>query len=186
MKLIGFLAKKRCGKDTVSDYLVKKYSFQKLSLADPLKDATAILFGFSHEQLYGDLKDDVDPNWKVSPRIVLQWLGTDIFRRDVNSIIPGIQGDFWVESMKVKYNNLIKDDPNARFAIADVRFPNEVKAIHELGGIVVKIDRPGYDNTDQHVSEKNIDLITDYDVLIENDGTLEELYKKIDDFMMSL
>ncbi len=186
MRLIGFLAKKRCGKDTVSDYIVQNYSFTKLSLADPLKSAVGELFGFSHEQLYGDLKEDIDHNWKVSPRLVLQWFGTDVFRRDINCIIPDIKGDFWVEAMKIRYKNLTKEDPNARFAIADVRFPNEVKAIHELGGIVIKIERPGCDDSDQHESEKNIDSIKDYDILIENNGSLEELYSKIDSVILEM
>jgi len=58
--LIGFLAKKRHGKDTSADYLVKKYNYKKLSFAKPIKDACKILFGFTDEQLYGNLKEVKD------------------------------------------------------------------------------------------------------------------------------
>ena len=183
MVLIGLLARKRSGKDTVADHLVKHYSFNKLSLADPLKEAISILFGFSDEQLYGDLKETVDPTWNVSPRLVLQWFGTEVFRRNINTIIPTIQDNFWVESFKVKYNALIKSDPNKRIVVADVRFPNEIRAIHELGGVVIKIERPDILDGDSHESEKNIDLINDYDVLLKNDGTIEQLYKKVNDML---
>ena len=188
MALVGFLAKKRCGKDTSSDYLVEKHSFTKMTFAEPIKDASRILFGFSEEQLYGDLKEDIDPNWGTSPRIVLQYLGTDVFRNDINKIIPSIGNDFWVKLMKIKYQQSLENDPTIKYTISDVRFPNEVKAIHDLGGIVIKIERPGFSNNenDEHESEKNIDLIKDFDELIINDGSLNDLYSKVDELVKKI
>ena len=100
--------------------------------------------------------------------------------------MPHIKGDFWVECMKVKYLNELKKNPDTNICLADVRFHNEVDTIHKLGGIVVKIDRPGFGNNDCHESERNIDLIKNYDHKIVNDGTLEDLYKKVDDFVKEL
>ncbi len=180
MTIIGFLAKKRHGKDTASDHLVGNYGFKKVALADPLKESISILFGFDDEQLYGGKKEVVDKNWKVTPRKVMQYLGTDIFRKDINNIIPWIEDNFWMNSLKVKYLNALKENPNTKFAVADVRFQNEVDIIHELGGIVIKIVRPGYNTGDSHESESSINKIENYDYLIENSGTLEDFYNKID------
>ena len=76
MSLIGFLARKQHGKDTASDYLVKKYGYVKIALATPLKEACKVLFGFNDEQLYGNLKEGVDSYWGVSPRQIYQYLPT--------------------------------------------------------------------------------------------------------------
>ena len=176
--LIGILGFKYAGKDTTADYLVEKYLFHKLALAQPLKDACQILFNFDNDQLYGSKKEDIDLRWGTSPRIIYQYLGTDIFRKDIQKIIPGIDDNFWVRLTldKLKKTYTI----NAQnVVISDVRFQNEIDAIHEQNGIIIKVIRPKLQNKDDHVSEKNItDLKGDYEII--NDGTVEDLYKKID------
>ena len=180
MPLIGLLAKKQHGKDTTADYMIEKYKYKKLSLASPLKEGCRFLFNFNDEQLYGNRKEEVDPFWGVTPRTIFQYLGTDIFRKDINKIIPGIDENFWVNCMKNKYQNFTKENPDGRYVISDVRFQNEVDTVHELGGIVIKIERPDMLSNDSHESETNIDKIKNYDFLLDNGGTMDELYKKID------
>ena len=192
MVLLGFLAKKYSGKDTVVDYLVEKHSFQKMSFATPLKDVISILFGFDNEQLYGNKKEVMDDRWGVTPRTVMQYLGTEVFRHDINKIMPNIGDDFWVKSWSVQYQNMIQDGENnhnkdhKHIGIADCRFQNEVDAIKQNGGIIIKIIRPGLEHeNDSHASE-NIDAVKNFDHVIVNDGTLEDLYKKVDQFMSNL
>lgn len=177
--IIGILGKKFYGKDTTADYLVKNYDFNKIAFADKLKEVCQLLFGFNHRQLYGDLKEEIDSNWNVSPRTVLQYLGTEVFRTDINKIMPHIKQNFWINCVKTQYINMLKKDPTAKLVISDVRFTNEVDMIHELGGIVIKINR-NIHSTDCHESEKNIDFINNYDDLLENSGSIENLYSQID------
>ena len=177
--IIGLLAKKRHGKDTVADYLVEKYGFKKFSLADTLKDACKILFGFDDEQLYGDKKEEIDPKWKVSPRKMFQYLGTDIFRKQMADVIPDIEDKFWVKSLEIKIINTLKENNNQNIIVADCRFQNEVDMIHNLGGTVIKIVRPSISDDDIHESEKNIDLINNYDIIVQNNKTIIDLHKKI-------
>ena len=106
-------------------------------------------------------------------------IGTEIFRHDINKIIPGIKNNFWVNSLKIKCLNYKKSNPNIKLVIADLRFQNEVDMIHELGGKVIKVNRPNMNIVDEHESETKIDEILDFDHLIINDGTIEELYEKI-------
>lgn len=182
MVLIGLLGKKRSGKDTSADHLVKNHGFIKMSFADPLKEAVGILFGFSDEQLYGNSKEEIDPTWGITPRLVFQWFGTEIFRTEISAILPNIKNNFWVEAFKVRYLNLIKNNPNMKIVVADVRFQNEIDIIHKLGGTIIKIDRVSVKSDDNHASE-NIDSLNEYNTLIENNGTIEELYKKLDEFI---
>jgi hypothetical protein len=81
-------------------------------------------------------------------------------------------------------NNHNKD--HKHIGIADCRFQNEVDAIKQNGGIIIKIIRPGLEHeNDSHASE-NIDAVKNFDHVIVNDGTLEDLYKKVDQFMSNL
>lgn len=183
--LIGFLAKKRHGKDTIADYLVKKYDFVKESFASPIKESLKKMFLFSEDQVNGDLKEVEDPRWKVSPRKVMQFFGTEIARNQFSQIMPHIGNNFWLQHFIFRMEDLVKSGKNM-IALSDVRFPNEVALVKEQGGIVIKIVRPGQTIKDEHESERLIDEIKDYDYLIVNDGTLEDLYKKVDDLLMEI
>jgi hypothetical protein len=61
--------------------------------------------------------------------------------------------------------------------IADLRFPNEAKRVHALGGVVWEIVRPGVES-DGNASEQPLprELVTR---TIVNDGTLEQLAEKV-------
>lgn len=178
--LIGVLGRKGSGKDTVSDYVVKKFNFEKMTLAEPLKNACKELFNFSDEQLYGDLKETIDPQWEISPRKVLQWLGTDVIRNRINELNPNIGNNFWVMLLRIKYLQKLSQNKIINVIVSDVRFQNEIDMIHQLGGKVIKLTRPSINNADAHESEKNIDnLKGDIDII--NDSTLDELYKNVDE-----
>lgn len=169
--MLGILGRKGVGKDLISDYLTTRYGYNKVAFASTLKDATKVLFGFNNDQLYGDQKEVIDPRWGISPRQAFQWLGTDIFRIKVQELIPKIEDKFWIESAL--------SNTTEKIVISDVRFANEVRTIRERGGKVIKVVREGIPR-DDHVSEKGIDLITEYDFIINNQGTIEDLYQKID------
>ena len=176
--LIGVLGFKYSGKDTTADYLVKNYDFTKIAFAQPMKDACKILFNFDDEQLYGSKKEIIDCRWNVSPRTVFQHFGTEMFRRGINEIMPHIKDNFWVTLAIDTYHNIVKKEPNIKVVISDVRFPNEIDAIHKENGIVIKITRPEIISVDTHASEDIENLRGDYEII--NDGTLENLYNKID------
>jgi hypothetical protein len=172
--LIGFLGRKRVGKDTCADFLCNKYNFSKLSFATPIKDICRIIFGFDEEQLYGDSKENIDEYWKVSPRSMFQYIGTDIFRKDIQKMIPGIREDFWVKRLeKAYYNEIINND---LVVVADVRFQNEIDKIRELGGIVIKLEKDDKINDDY---ENFIDDL-EGDYLVGNNGSIEELCLEVE------
>lgn len=73
-------------------------------------------------------------------------------------------------------------------AVTDVRFRNEIKAIKEAGGKVIRIARPGagLDGSGAlHVSETEQASIPDsaFDAVIQNTGTLEDLRARIREFV---
>jgi hypothetical protein len=177
--IIGVSARKRHGKDTVCDYLVEKYGFEKYSLASPLKRGAMEIFGLSEEQVFGDLKEVIDPEWGCTPRELLQVLGTELLQFDIQNHIPSfkeIGRKIWVKNFFKYY----KKNSKKNIVISDCRFVHETKSIAGVKDtIIIKVVRPGMLDNDTHSSEMEIDQV-EYDYLVINDGTLEELYAKID------
>lgn len=180
--IIGFTGTKYSGKDTGADYLVKNYGFVKYSMAKPLKDACKVLFNFDDEQLYTSKKEEVDDRWGVSPRMVLQFLGTDLLRNNLEKLLPGIGGDFWIKLFSLWYK---KQPKGTRVVISDIRFENEEQHVHKNDGYLIRANRGKNKYKDMHESEKGIaKLKVDCDII--NDKDKQYYYDEIDKFMKSV
>lgn len=129
-EIIAFCGKKRSGKDTAGDALAE-YGYRPIAFADPIKTTCKNVFRFSDEQIYGSEKEEVDEFWDFSPRWAMQTIGTELFRE-------GIDEDVWVKSLLAR----IDDHDHKKWAVTDVRFPNEVNHLQKAGAEVVYIRRP--------------------------------------------
>ncbi len=185
-KIIGICGKKKHGKDAVAKILIDKYHFTKYSFADPLKRGVQEMFGLTDEQCWGDqsVKETVDERWGISPRKLLQLVGTDIFREYLPSIHKGfgkkIKNNIWVNRFKI----WVEENPDMNIIVPDVRFLNEIKAIKNIGGDIWHIDagqRVGTDG-DSHKSE-NEWCQYDFNSVIDNNGTMEELYNNVEEML---
>lgn len=183
-KLIGFVAGKQVGKTLASQYMCQKYGYVKFSIASPLKCALREIFSFTDEQLWGDKKEIIDEYWGVSPRFMMQLVGTDFFRTQMKEHVPQIGDNIWIKVAERKIRQYI--DQDQYIVIDDVRFPNEAELIHNLGGILIRIERPFFtETTDQHESEQMNKFIT-VDETIINDRGISDYYVKIDQIMDKL
>jgi hypothetical protein len=180
IQVIGITGKKFHGKDTLGNIFVSKYNFKRMAYADNLKEACRHIFGFSDEQLYGNLKEQIDDFWGVSPRVLFQFIGTDLFRNQIGQIIPNIKNDIWIKSVEKTIINESVNNPDLKIVITDIRFPNEVELIKKFNGKIIKIIRPDLEDTDSHISE-NYDIISDLTII--NDQDLQYLEEQIDLFM---
>lgn len=126
----------------------------QMNLADIIKEHAAEIYGFNPLQLWGSMKDSpcsVDRKGGVppfAPREVFQWFGTEGGR----NFDPTV----WLHAMERRFDRYaralhttrtgtyVRDRPSV-LVIGDIRFPNEVDWIHELGGELwfVASPRPG-------------------------------------------
>lgn len=177
--IVAITGRKRHGKDTIADYITRVYPEQcvKLSFAGPLKEACRHMFNFNDDQLYGDLKETVDPNWNITPRAALQFVGTDLVRNQMNKLVPNIGSNFWIKLLE----NQINTHKDKIILIPDVRFPNELEFLNSIKDskvLTIKVRR-NLNNLDSHDSEKHIDdLQTQY--TLDNNGSLQDLYNQVD------
>ena len=183
MKILGICGKKRSGKDTAGEYLIQKYGYVRYAFGDPVKDVCRVMFKFTEEQLYGDKKEVLDPRWGITPREAFQKIGTDFGQHFLHKIIPDLTGEvrmrrFWTKHFELWLDEQMKTNPEIKVVITDVRFKHEVKLIKQLGGVVLKIERDTKVN-DSHISETEVENIG-ANTVIENNGTLDDLYQKLD------
>jgi hypothetical protein len=169
--IIGVGYKARVGKDTIGDYLEDRHGWYRTSFAASLKEATKCIYGWTDEHVYGSLKEVKDPFWDITPREVLQKLGTEAIRTHMRE-------DIWVKSVQRR----IAEAPDANWIITDVRFPNEVEAIKSWNGFAVKVSRsfPDAISTSGHISERILDDYKRWDDTIENNGSFENLFMAVD------
>lgn len=163
MKLIGLTGLPRSGKDTFAKHMIENYGYTKLAFATPLKQAAAVLLNREVWEMEGEQGFDREamlPEWGFSTRHFLRYLGTEAMRN--------YQADFWIRRMRSAMAG--KD----KIVITDCRFENEVDLVHEFGGKVIQLYRPGCEASD-HVS----DLPVRSDMGLMNGGTLEDMERAI-------
>ncbi len=203
--IIGFVGFIGSGKDTAADYLVNFHGFRRDSFANTLKDAVAAVFGWDRTLLEGRTKEarewreQVDPWWaerlnkpELTPRWILQQWGTEVCRN-------GFHDDIWIASLE---NKMRKTKDN--IVISDVRFPNEIKAIKNAGGQVVRVVRgsdpewyqdawnvnQGHSNMSWSISKVRMERLGIHasetawigrgiDLEIDNNGSIDDLFAQI-------
>ena len=169
--IIGLGYKAGVGKDTVANHLCERHNFTSYALAKALKDTLAPLFGWNRTDLnHQEFKKTLDHFWNITPRQALQTLGTDCVRKAFGD-------DFWVKRLELA----MRDDRCTLVVITDVRFRNEAESIKKHGGMLWQIRRPLVDDVaGAHVSETEMDGFEGWDEIIDNDGSLDLLYARVD------
>lgn len=130
--IISFTGYKRSGKSESAKFL-EKFGFERINFKDSLIDEI--------RQNFPDLLKVIGDDFENKPpavRTLLQNYGTEVRRRDN----PNYWTDKWISKVRDKENVVVDD----------CRFLNEAEAIKNLGGIIIRIIRPGFTG-DSHQSE---------------------------------
>jgi len=179
LRPIAITGKLRSGKDSAAAYLVDRYGYTRFAFGDELKRLAHEIF---------------DVPMEPKPRDLYQWFGQTMRQRDP---------DVWVRKCfeRISYMYRVAERNNGTLAkslpvLSDVRQPNEFTRCRSEGYVIIRIVRPEFDRlaaataTDtfspddlRHDTESHVDgFSVDYEIV--NDGTLDELYRKID-FVMT-
>jgi hypothetical protein len=167
--IVGLSGLAGAGKDTAAAAIMRDSKpVYEYAFARPMKEAAKILMGWTDDHVRGELKEVVDPLYGVSPRYVLQTLGTEWGRKIINT-------DLWTLRAKRFIETCREQDPNCNIIITDVRFDNEAAFIVRLGGVVLNIIRPSNDKVVlKHISEDGISECYIFKHVI-NNGTIADL-----------
>lgn len=199
--IIGISGLIGSGKDTVAQYLVDQHGYTRHSWASSVKDAVANIFGWDRALLEGDTaesrvwRERVDRWWShrleipnFSPRYALQYVATDLFREKLHQ-------DIWIASVEYKLVSSRGD-----VVISDCRFQNELDTIRRLGGVCIRVVR-GSDPPWVELARNDFNKFREaypqihpseyssvglyYDYVLDNNGTLEQLYSNINDLLLN-
>lgn len=172
-RVVGLMGYGGSGKSEVAKYL-SGIGYLRTHIKAPLRNMAASLLadaGYSPAEidcyLDGDLKRDTIPSIRRSGTEVQQYLGTEFGR---NFCHP----DLWLDLWCARAQALLGD--GYRVVQESVRFPNEADAIRELGGVVVRVERPGVGPLSDHPSERPP---CEPDFTIHNNGSITDLHLQV-------
>lgn len=208
-KIIAICGLQGSGKDTTADKLIEIAKFKglnvgKMAFADRLKDTVAVLFDLPRDQLAGftlesrEWREQPLYNWSqrlgrpTTPRNLLQQIGSELLRDQFHENI-------WIDCLM---DSIEKSDKDL-IVITDCRYPNEMKSLINNGGKFIEVKRhtpdwyyevlnnPTYIPDGIHKSEyewiRPLHCLKDeYHFEIDNNGTMDELFEKINDIYEKL
>ena len=161
---VAFGGRMQVGKTTAARHLEERHGFVRMALADPIKEVA------------GDIGWDGAKD--ARGRRLLQEVG-DVGRR----YDPAV----WLDRLAAR----IEAAGNRRVVVDDVRLGPEVERLRALGFRLARVDRPvaagvvaldpGSPQRD-HATETGLDGAT-FDREIDNSGTFEELYARLDGWL---
>jgi hypothetical protein len=154
--LIGLVGYAGSGKSTAAERMVERLGYARVKFADPLKQALrAILRSAGVDEktiermIEGDLKEV--PAAELcgrTPRYAMLTLGTEWGR--------GLMAtNFWIHLFVTRVDRLRNQGHS--IVVDDARFPNEFEAIRDLGGMLIKVMRPGLVPDLSHESEQHVE-----------------------------
>jgi hypothetical protein len=162
---------------------------RKFSYAEPLKEFCQNILGLSEESVWGTNEQKNQPThlkWEDMPtyslikkadrkeglmtgREVMEYFGTQIARK----MYPNV----WADALIRKIDAL-----GPKYAtICDIRFPNEVEAVKNAGGKVIRLTLTTEEaKVNNHISNTALDDYTDFDAVIDNQNmTMQKAHAAI-------
>lgn len=200
--LLGLHGVAQVGKDTVADYLVNNRKFHRIANGDYIRrgllgiNPWIVLDSADHKLLRQNTPDRKqleflvkfdEPFLRLSD--IVDMVGWEIAKQipEVRRLLQtyGTEGGRYVHGMDC-WNKLVYEEAALYHdvLISDVRFEDELQAVKDHGGLNIKITRKGVSSVNGHVSDKGLDDKY-FDFIIRNDGSIEELYSRIERLVIS-
>ncbi len=186
--IIGISGKLGSGKDTLANMIMMKYKLKlgqsiiKKSYAAKLKHISAYLTGLEEKLTQTqEGKNLYLKEWGMTLGEFLQKMGTEGMRQ-------GVHPNGWVLALFSDYDYTKK----IVWIITDVRFKNEAQAVKDRHGLLIRIEgdpaniRANSKRDINHSSETDLDNWKDWDVIINNKGSLEMLRQQAEAFLYLL
>lgn len=180
--LFAYDLKKGCEKDF--EYMMRQINDHVLNIKEELQYSS---IGKKSLKAALSMLDELtvmrSENWyedkTLISRLLLQTYGTQIFRDRINK-------NYWVDQVLKR----VSDCDEQYTLVTDARFENEIDYVKDvclknnMHVISVRVERNiPLNDLYEHDSEKGLDNYKDWDLIVNNDGTLDDLQKHAFDFI---
>jgi hypothetical protein len=158
---------------------IEQYGVENFYFAAPIKAFAIEYLGIPHEMVWGTDEQKNKPtairwtdlpHWeklcskKVHEASFAEWFedrkdrcltARELLQEIGEGMFLGMDPRIWVR----RWKGMVKEyQPNTRLGLVpDPRKPEQIDAIHELGGIVFRLTRDPYGGQDRHISETALD-----------------------------
>lgn len=173
LQIIALSGKRGAGKTSAADYLALKYGYRVVSFASSLRDMAKLFFPFTDVDFGGTKKERPYREYDWTPRDFLISLG---------ALGRYYDNDYWVKKAHL-------ESMKGKIVVDDLRFPNEVEYLKQLGAKIVRINRYErlniYGKNLDDPSETALDKYGNFDYTIEDciNITKNDLYNVLDKMM---
>lgn len=173
--VIGLTGSFGSGCGVVSDYLVKKYGFRKLSLTKRIKDEAK-----QRRILHPNRRDMQNIGDKIRQKYKSDFLASEVINEITRSqykliVIKSIRNHHEIERLREKFNNFFLFNIDADKQVRYNRCKTEYTSDKDFEDDDERDSGETQLEYGQHVRK----CVDNADVVINNDGSLEELYRKI-------
>lgn len=193
-KIIGFGGPKTSGKDTAAARLLTRNEvdgrqyFRKIAFAGAIKKSCQLMFGLTDDEIEVDaLKEKTLERWPyLKPRQILM--------DEANGLRDRYDGNIhvraWLRQVAAVGNECV--------LITDLRFPEEIEMIKNMGGYICYVqrktaeerlvkEREDAESTGSNVSESHYDLIRNSaHFILPNNAGYEELFDDVEKMVRSI
>jgi hypothetical protein len=175
--IVGLTGFKHSGKSTAATHLENKHGFIRRNFKDALVAETKLNYPDLLQVVAHEENLTIDQLFIVKPpviRALLQNHGTEVRRRE--------DPDYWVHRWSPMYSN--KGFAILERVVADdVRFLNEARAVKDIGGIIIRIERTDLTTGGDHKSEtEQLEIVADHTITV-GPGEHDRLYTALDEIL---
>lgn len=158
-KIIILSGKQFCGKDTFAKFLLEFLpDFKRIGLGDAIK----LEYGRQKNLTFEEIEAN-KPQYRADLIALGDWGRSQ-------------DPDYWLKKIIEQDDNVI---------VPDLRMPHELKVFKEHGAVSIRVEAPRENRAlrgqlvkEDDPTETLLDAVEDWDFVISNDGTLEELREK--------
>lgn len=174
--IIGLCGYKGTGKTTVANYLIKEHGFKPVNFKDGLIVELRKNFPLLLSELSQTYHMDIPKLFENKPaamRTLMQEYGTEVRRND--------DQEYWIkrwwEGVAGTRGNIVTDD---------VRFFNELAALGDKKGILIRVTRDDITTGGEHQSEKEQEKFIEDFTIVGQVGSHDAIYKQIDSIIQTI
>ncbi len=178
--IIGIGHSSRVGKDTLGQSLIEEFAKHdldalRIGFADELKRVAYVLcaqYGLETKDYYEHNPEERYKKLKAIKKTPIEvWCSLGDGLRDI------LYRDIWIDKLFESVTHFKCDI----VIVTDVRYMNEVDAIRENGGSIIRVERPSSNGKATSI-DKNLELFQYEDEVFINDGKIDKLRNYAQDF----